>query len=382
MHEAAAPRRSLPLRRKLAFAAALPLLALGLGEVAVRATKPPSDLWADTGRAPGPDPMSRWADLDAFCAYRGRPGQYGGEGGGPRKTINAEGFISTPEIAPEKPPGRVRIAFLGGSSVAGVSPVLADEDTWPWQCMQLLRAAHPELDLDFLNAALAGFNSFETYGRVWARVRFFQPDVVVICHGWNDFYYWHPTPMDRIENWRTRPDGSWSWEKSQVVLAPRWFDHLIWPSQLLVKLRWQVANVRRAEGESGEAMDMLPDFDPRAVAVYRDNLRLHAAAADALGYDLFAVDEATIVTPGLSPEWQAKCEFSWHGFDYPAHVRAYEALNRTTREVLGAARVIAMDEVSGHTEWFHDHVHPNEAGARRIAEVVARRLSAHLRDGG
>lgn len=377
-------KKRLSLRRRLLFASALPLVAFGLGELAVRLTKAPTDLWVDTGRAPGPDPMSRWADLDAFCAYRGRPGVYGGDGGdggGPRKTINSEGFISTPELSPQKPPGRVRIAFLGGSSVAGVSPVLPDEETWPWQCMQLLRAEHPELDLDFLNAALAGHNSFETYGRLWSRVRFFQPDVVVVCHGWNDFYYWHHEPMDRIQNWRTRPDGSWSWEKTQRVLEPSWVDHLIWPSQLLVKVRWQLANVRRGDGESGQDLGMDPDFDPRAPAVYRDNLRLHAAAADTLGFDLFGCEEATIVTPGLSPEWQARCQFSWHGFDYPAHVRAYEAVNRTLREVLGEERTISMQEVSGRTELFHDHVHPTSEGARRIAEVVARRLSAHLREG-
>jgi lysophospholipase L1-like esterase len=325
--------------------------------------------------------MAMWADLDAFCAYRGRPGTSGGwdATGEKKKTINSQGFISTPELPRDKPSGRIRIAFLGGSSVAGVSPVLADEETWPWRCMERVKAELPNVDLDFLNGALAGHNSFETYGRLWSRVRFFRPDVVVVCHGWNEFYYWHPEPMARIENWRTLPDGSWSWEKTFRRVEPSWVDHVIWPSQLLVKVRYAASNRAAAAGETGTAQEMRDDFDPRAVAVHRDNLRLHAAAASALGFDLLAVEEASIVVPDLPPEWQAKCQFSWHGFDHMAHVRAYAALNGTLGEVLGEERVIRMSEVTGRTDLFHDHVHPTEAGAQAIADVVARRLVAHLK---
>ena len=66
-------------------------------------------------------------------------------------------------------------------------------------------------DIDFINGALSGYTTFESYGRLWSRLRFFQPDVIVLYHGWNDMYYM--TGTREIAAWKTLPDGSWGFEK-------------------------------------------------------------------------------------------------------------------------------------------------------------------------
>jgi hypothetical protein len=88
------------------------LLLVGFGatsivlELYVRITRPYADLWVLTGREVGPDPIGDWADVDAFAAYRPRPAQYEGI----KKSVNSHGFISTPELAIDKPTGTVRVA--------------------------------------------------------------------------------------------------------------------------------------------------------------------------------------------------------------------------------------------------------------------------------
>src|SRR5438034_7524664 len=126
----------LSLRKKLLFSSIIAtfflLLGFALLEIYVRFTKPYVDLYAITGRQPGLSPMATWAAVDAFCAYRGKPGKYA-SAGSVSKTVNKHGFISTPEIDFEKAPGELRIAFLGESSTAGTGKDLPDEQTWPWK---------------------------------------------------------------------------------------------------------------------------------------------------------------------------------------------------------------------------------------------------------
>ena len=171
------PRKSFLFRILLLLLAASPFF---IWEGWTRVAKDPLDLWAVTGRRVGANPMASWALTDAFAAYRARPG-LAGDG----KTVNSLGYISTPEIVMPKPAGRTRIVFLGGSAVAGTGRNLGDTETWPWRTVEILKKEMPEMDFDFINGALGGYTSFESFGRLWARIRFLDPDLFFLCHGWN-----------------------------------------------------------------------------------------------------------------------------------------------------------------------------------------------------
>lgn len=148
-----------------------------------------------TGRKPTPNPMSEWAVPDPFCVYAGRPGKYPGG-----KTVSAQGFISTPDIALQKPEGCIRIVFLGGSSTAGTGVNLADEETWPWKVAEQVRRRSGKC-VEFINAAMGG-STYESYGRLWSRLRFYKPDIIVVYHGWNDMYYFNDEYAADPTKWR------------------------------------------------------------------------------------------------------------------------------------------------------------------------------------
>jgi hypothetical protein len=350
------------------------LLAFAAAELFVRARYQPVDLMVLTGRKAGPNPMRDWAQIDAFSAYRGRHDyRYAGLG----KTINDDGFISTPPIAREKPPGTLRVAFLGGSSTAGTGNNLADADTWPWRTIERLRARYPERRFDFINAALGGYSSFESFGRLWSRLRFYDPDIVVVDHAWNEMYYFREP--DRAPLWHVLPDGSWSfdttYERVQTV-APRRLDHYIRWSQLLVRLR--VLASPPAAGEVGAAgarptASALADakWDERGPRVFRTNLRLLDSAAAVLGVDLLVVKQPTLIVANLSEADRARCMYRYHGFGHDEHLRAFAAVYAVIDEVIPPERVIDLTPLSGRGELFGDHVHPTVAGAREIARRVA-----------
>jgi len=392
------PRLSLRAKRILtALVVILPaLLCFLAAEIYVRVTTPIDDLWALTGRSVAYRPLADWAFLDAFSAYRGRPGVY--RSGAVVKTVNSDGFISTPELTVTKPANTIRIAFLGGSSTAGTGTLLPDSITWPWQTTEILRR-HPgrRLKLEFLNGGLGGFTTFESFGRLWSRIRFYQPDIVVVYQGWNEMYYFHR--VDRMNRWRTLPDGSWGAESAVpvTVYAPHWYDWLARPSQVLTKVRLRFTQPLAGEAQAGTspvgdtkplkgeavvgrvyARPLEHTFDHRALEVFRTNLRLFKAVAPAIGAELLVGKQATLIVPGLPESERRRCDYSRHGFDHDAHVAAFQGLYRVIDEEIPRDHIIDVTPLSGVPENFHDHVHPTDLGARRTAEIMAAALEPYV----
>lgn len=333
------------------------------------------DAYTLTGRLPGPSPLKEWAVLDAFCAYRNKPGLYA-EG----KTVNSYGFISTPEISPDKEPGTIRIAFLGGSSTAGTGRNLKDADTWPWQTVEKLRKLVP-VKVDFINGASGGYTSFESYGRLWSRIRHFHPDIVVVNHGWNEMYYFQKA--DEILSWRTLPDGSnsWGFETAGMpvaLYAPLPIDPWIRWSQLLTRIRFRLS--KRAEGEIGGEgkVELADDFNERGIPIWRANLRLLRETCAVIGARLLVIKQPTLIVPGLSPEDRNRCRYAYHGFGHDAHVRAYSAIYRVIDEEIPADSIVDLTIFSGRSEFFFDHVHPTPSACGEIAAAVAQTLASHI----
>jgi len=70
-------------------------------------------------------------------------------------TINAAGFRG-PEIDVPKPPGRIRLAFLGASTTF-CAEVSNDAAVWPNLVVERLRARFPEARFDFVNGGVPGY---------------------------------------------------------------------------------------------------------------------------------------------------------------------------------------------------------------------------------
>jgi lysophospholipase L1-like esterase len=101
-------------------------------------------------------------------------------------SINSLGFRG-PEITQKKPPGRLRIAFLGGSTTY-CAEVSSNEMTWPHLVWKALHDHWPGLDLDYINAGVPGYTTESLLRAVERRVARLEPDIIVIYEATNDFH--------------------------------------------------------------------------------------------------------------------------------------------------------------------------------------------------
>ena len=337
-------------------------------EIYVRVSYPHMDLLAETGRKIGPNPLRERSMIDAFSAYRSRPGNFT-----ETKTVNSHGFISTPDIKIKKPADTLRIVFLGGSSTAGVAPDLPDRDTWPWQTVLMMRRMLPGKKIEFINAAQPGYTTFESFGILWSRLRFFSPDIVVLYQGWNEMYYFDN--VDEITKWRTLEDGSWTFDRMNSPVArysPSIFDYVIWPSQTLTYIRLGISDP--IKGEISTSKKLEPSFDPRGLEVFRQNLRLIREISEFMGARLFVAKQATLIVEDLPPEVQAHMRYDLHGFGHDAHVKAFKEIYRVIDEEIPSEQIMDLTPLSGNPHNFVDHVHLTIKGAQRIAEKVSGKI--------
>jgi hypothetical protein len=204
---------------------------------------PHTDLDELTGRNQTINPMSEWAINDPYCAYSPKVGQYG-----ENKTVNTAGFISTPELVLQKDTNTIRILFLGESSTAGTGTNLPDTVTWPWRTIEKLKLLllPTNKKIEFIYGALGGYCSFESYGRLWRRIRFFEPDAIVVNHGWNDLYYFNM--LDTIQNYKR----GFSVNKLTTLplIKPYWIDPYCAWSQILTRIRFKIiGGMNPSDGE-------------------------------------------------------------------------------------------------------------------------------------
>ena len=354
-------------------------------EVYVRLTRPYYDLWEKTGRVIGENPMKQYYLVDAFSAYRGKPGIYPTEGKNLDKSVNKYGFISSPEIDLVKPKNTIRILFLGGSSTAGVGGKnLPDNDTWPTLTSKRLQTKFDYHNIEYINGALGGYTTFESYGRLWSRARFFSPDIIVLNHAWNEMYYFNI--VDDILAHRTYSDGTWSFDRLPKRIGrydKYWFDHLIRYSQLFTRLRLRLTG--RSDWVIEQNLNFkknepLPNYyDKKALEIFRTNLKLIKESVKIINAKLYVIKQPTLITSNTSEEDKKRCRYGLHGFGHEAHIDAFNQIYQIIEEEIERKYIIDLTGLSGISENFHDHIHPTKFASEIIAEITSKSLENEIK---
>jgi lysophospholipase L1-like esterase len=101
-----------------------------------------------------------------------------------RIKIDSRGFRN-PEIQMPKPPGRIRLAFLGASTTF-CTEVTNNEATWPSLVAKELQAKHPGVTFDYVNASVPGFDVELSRKNLETRVAWLQPDLILYYEATND----------------------------------------------------------------------------------------------------------------------------------------------------------------------------------------------------
>lgn len=279
--------------------------------------------------------------------------------------IDSRGFRN-PEIEVPKPPRRVRLAFLGGSTTY-CAEVSSNDATWPALVARELAAKHAGVTFDYVNAGVPGYKVADLQTTLGARVAPLAPDVIVVYEATNDL-----TKDTRL---LAQAQGVY------VEHADR--DH--WLAE--ISLLWHVLEknvlVRSRAKDAHQATGRLALDVPAIAGPFRT--RMEGLLADAksrasvVAVATFAQRLRREQTPA---ERAAACVTHFYYMPYiseDALFAGFDGYNAAIRDAARASGVVLVegeDAIPGDAIHFADSVHFTDAGAKLQAERVTRALEA------
>jgi len=288
-----------------------------------------------------------------------------------RIETNSLGFRG-PEIRLPKPPGTVRLAFLGASTT-WCAEVSGNEKVWPHLVAQELQKAFANPDVDYVNGGVPGYTVKSSLKNLEHRVVPLQPDIVVIYHATNDMSAeLRRLAADRGLLGEGKVASSWLSNKSLLWnLAEKNFR--IWIAQR--KARKEVDRLQVDAGSLGAAFrSALIELVRRAqqkariVALATFSARLRSEQSEDV--QLQAAASALYYMPFMTPR---------------GLLDSYAQYNRIIREVAqetGALLIDGENDIPGDATHFSDSVHFSDEGSSAMAIRVSRALleSAGVRE--
>ena len=245
--------REISTSRKVTFTLLLLFGALLMCEGAVRARS-----WLKYGGAATSlrDPLITYdASLDLYVPTPG----YEVKGRGIGVKINSLGFRGD-EFSRRKPAGTVRIAVLGASTTFNME-VSSNHATWPHQLQEKLRAAHPGVSLEVVNASLGGYVAADNHKNLRHRVLPLDPDLVIYYEAHNEI---------------VRDTGRLAVEQGLVDVAGRsWLVKTLSSWSLLFDLvHKNVTMLVRSRDTSTKKMDRIPRDLPSNYLALLEQMRV------------------------------------------------------------------------------------------------------------
>lgn len=278
-------------------------------------------------------------------------------------SIDSLGFRG-PELERPKPPGRIRVAFLGASTTF-CAEASSREATWPHLVVAGLKRAAPELDFDYVNGGAGGFTVENSLVSLEQRIAPLEPDVIVYYEATNDLTV--DTRRLAIEAGLYQAGQGEPARIGEYWLT--WF--------LLEKNLGQALRARPAEGE-------ILRFDPAALSRgFEERLTRLVRAAEARCPVVALVTFSIQMRPDQPPAAQraaaASALYYMPFLDVGGLLAGYAEYNRVIRAVAratGAILIEGEDSIPGDPRHFADSVHFRDPGLVLQAERVLAGLLA------
>ncbi len=261
---------------------------------------------------------------------------------------NAQGLREDHLVPLAKPPGEVRLLFLGDSVTFGY--LVRHEETFVEETERELRARVPGARVECINAGVPGYSLFQGLRFLATRGRAFAPDLVVLEFGWNDKAHW--------------PGGSDAERHASALRArpPAW---LAW-SRLAELVRRGLTPAPR-------------DDDGRArvsPAEFRALLEEARAATRACGAELLLLVSAGRFNLNPEVDEKGRTEYQIQQYlvarDTPFGPDGGPALVDGVSALRGLLGQLSSEEL------FLDGVHPTAAGHRAYAAALVERIQPWL----
>jgi lysophospholipase L1-like esterase len=271
-----------------------------------------------------------------------------------------------PEFARPKPPGRIRVVALGGSTTYGAG--VSDNETWEY-----FLGGNLGTNFEVINMGGPGGTSVETLIQSELLFSDVQPDIALYYMGWNDAQVQHVKNL-----WPDWSDSHGKLMTSQAINTTLLEERTAtgyFIKRILFHLYFPRMDGYIVLGDLKGTPDALTDHvDQRALGLYERNLHNLAAICrkqgvrpvfipQILNYDVLTSDKP----------------YGWLPFvrdrDLKAMMTAY---NETLAKVAKEENVPFLGEVLeqhyGASD-FVDNGHFSAAGDKRFAEVIARNLA-------
>jgi lysophospholipase L1-like esterase len=277
--------------------------------------------------------------------------------------INSYGFRS-PEIPLEKPAGRLRLAFLGGSTTY-CAEVSSDQMTWPFLVVAEIKKRFPGLDIDFINGGVPGYTTRSLKPYLERRVEQFHPDVIVIYEASNDLSV-NSAALAREQGVTNRTD-----EQSMGWLSSR--------SLLLYLVEKNLAVMRQQYPLLGGGSQRKISIDQaRLDAMYRRDLTALVQASKQVADLVVTVTFAPRLRTDQSPnELRAAAITSLYYMPYMtpgAILEGFRHYNETIRSVAVEENTLLVgneDSIPADAMHYTDSAHFTDAGSMLMAKRVA-----------
>jgi lysophospholipase L1-like esterase len=277
--------------------------------------------------------------------------------------INSSGFRS-PEISRYKPPTRLRIAFLGGSTTY-CAEASSNEATWPHLVWKAIKKRYPKLDLDYINAGVPGYTTKKLLLALKMRVSEFHPDIIVIYEATNDMTENSQTIAEAHGFITPMPEAKRSWLSHYSLLAL-----LVEKNLAIIRMekmtttntKFNFSSAELAQPFRNDLTKLIEEsrkdarivavatFSPRIRASQNVEQRRAAAITDAYYMPFMSLD-------GLV-----------------AGYRTYNDVIRSVASAKGALLIGDENAIPSNSTNYNDSVHFTDIGSRAMAARVSNAL--------
>jgi lysophospholipase L1-like esterase len=281
----------------------------------------------------------------------------------PRIQINSLGFRG-PELTVPKPPGTIRLAFLGASTTF-CAEASTNEATWPHLVWDSFQKKWAGVKFDYLNAGVPGYGLEHCLRTLQHRIRPLNPDLIVIYEAVNE--------LSRDTRELAKQQGITRGRVDEAGTLGKFL--LTW---LLIQKNLDI--IRRQRG-AAEGQQQLTFNERELSRGFENRLRTLIIAAKEVAPIVSVATFSQKVRRDQTVAEQLRASNThlyYMPYMTPANLlRAFEEYNRVIRQVAietGAILVEGEETIPGADQYFNDSVHFRDAGCRLMARRFEKTL--------
>lgn len=346
---------------KAMFVAPVVALALDLG-LALKDWK--------EGWRPAPARSCQMFIPSDVCNYRLKPSRRY-ERWGATVAIDRNGFRSPYDVALSKNDDRVRIFLTGGSAAFGWG--VPDGSDIASHMRTLLGAEGVSDRYEVVNASVPYYASFQQANWYIHVLSDFQPDVLIVLHGYNDLSY----AIDAGRDWRPAREESIG---PKPVCAPEWLPPLLMRSALYRRLYWRANRFLRSTEQAADETEQAKYVDAGFIDQFVKHRGLVAAYARQNGTLCILALQPMIYQGKALTEKERQLARMW-GDQRDATRNVLPALREASAE-MRVEGMIAVDLIEVFEDFredaYYDKCHYTSEGNRIVAAKLADIVRQHF----